>query len=528
MNKQLQLLLKNRFISQLKLNIFLSHRDKKRRRMHWMLLILFICLAIMGVVYSVGLAYGMYLLGLGEAIPALSFTITSILTLFFTLLKANGELFQFKEYETFITLPIKTSTIIMSRFFYLYFWNVLCSMLLMLSMGSVYIVYEHLQGWFYIFWLLSIFLIPLLTTTLVAILSSLIMFLAAKFRHASLICSALTSGLLLLLLSFSLLNNNMTSLDSLMDVEKIGNQLVTELYRAYPPAQLYNRVVVIGDIKLFSLYAGGILFFFWLFIKGLSFKYKQIHANLMSVKRKNNYQVTMMKQTTQVKALYFKELKRFFASAIYVTNNTIGLIIALIMSVSLFFYGKEAMVITLDIPQLEEMLSKLAPFILSLMITLSCTSCVSLSLEGKTVWCIQSLPILKKDIYKSKILVNLTFTLPTVMICATFLSYALQVTLFEGIVLFFIPIMYAFFSAVWGIWINYKFLNYSWESETQVVKQSIASMIGMLGGMFIVIITMLPIAFVTDIFYKIYCVFIIVALGFITSILYASQIKKRI
>lgn len=528
MNKPLRLLLKNRFISQLKLNVFTSHRDKKRLRMHWTLLILFICLAIMGITYSVGIAYGMHALGLGEAIPVLSFTIASILTLFFTLLKANGELFQFKEYETLVTLPIKTSTIVLSRFLYLYFWNLVCSIFLMLSMGSVYIVYEHPHGYFYIFWLLSIFLIPLLTTTIVAIISSLIMFLAAKFQHASFISSALTSCLVIFLFVFSLLDNNISSLDILKDLDEIGNQLVIELYQTYPPAQLYNRAVVNGNVGLFILCAVLIVSICWLFIKGLSFKYKQIHANLMSSKRKNNYQLTRMKQTTQLKALYFKELKRFFASAIYLINTTIGLIIAFILSVTLIFYGKEAMLITLDIPQLVGILPKIVPFILSLMITLSCTSCVSLSLEGNTVWCIQSLPIPKKEIYKSKILVNLTFTLPTAMICALLLSYALQVTIFEGVILFLIPTIFAFFSAVWGIFINYKFLNYHWESETQVVKQSIAAMLGMLGGMFIVMLTMIPVFFVADIFYKIYCLSLAVAIGLTTIVLYTSQIKKRL
>ena len=49
--------------------------------------------------------------------------------------------------------------------------------------------------------------------------------------------------------------------------------------------------------------------------------------------------------------------------------------------------------------------------------------------------------------------------------------------------MFVTPLAYVGFTCVWGIFINLKMPNFAWESEVTVIKQSMASMIGMLGAM---------------------------------------------
>ena len=50
-----------------------------------------------------------------------------------------------------------------------------------------------------------------------------------------------------------------------------------------------------------------------------------------------------------------------------------------------------------------------------------------------------------------------------------------------------LPLVYIVFSAVWGLFLNIKFPKFSWESETEVVKQSASVGISIL-GIFAVII----------------------------------------
>lgn len=50
------------------------------------------------------------------------------------------------------------------------------------------------------------------------------------------------------------------------------------------------------------------------------------------------------------------------------------------------------------------------------------------------------------------------------------------------------PLSFALFTAVAGIFIGNRMAYYDWQEETQLIKQSIMSLIGMLGGMLLILI----------------------------------------
>ncbi|MBW4081450.1 hypothetical protein [Paenibacillus sp. S150] len=81
-------------------------------------------------------------------------------------------------------------------------------------------------------------------------------------------------------------------------------------------------------------------------------------------------------------ALYKKELRRYFSSSVYVLNTGIGMILLLVMSISLLFVSPGKLGELAAIPQLSHGLGTLAPFLVSLFVTLSCTAPSSISLEG--------------------------------------------------------------------------------------------------------------------------------------------------
>ena len=71
---------------------------------------------LMLVFYAYMLSYGLGSMGMAEVIPSYGLAITGLITLFFTALKTNGVLFAYKEYDMVMSLPVKTSTVIASRF----------------------------------------------------------------------------------------------------------------------------------------------------------------------------------------------------------------------------------------------------------------------------------------------------------------------------------------------------------------------------------------------------------------------------
>ena len=116
------------------------------------------------------------------------------------------------------------------------------------------------------------------------------------------------------------------------------------------------------------------------------------------------------------------------------------------------------------------------------MISITSTTVCSISLEGKQWWIPLTMPVPTKLIFDSKILVNLTLSIPTSIITSTIVALTFDFNMAGYILLYVTPIVYCIFAAVVGITINAKLPQFNWNNEVVVVKQSIATLVGMLIG----------------------------------------------
>ena len=80
----------------------------------------------------------------------------------------------------------------------------------------------------------------------------------------------------------------------------------------------------------------------------------------------------------------------------------IGVLMSLMLAVASFFVSDADLKRMLGVQIPEQMLKGILPLILGALIMMTCTTSVSLSLEGKNLWILKSLPITKEEIYKGK------------------------------------------------------------------------------------------------------------------------------
>lgn len=516
-------LLKIHLMTQLGLNTFKYEKDKKKRLNKILISATITFLAIMLAIYCGGLAYGLVQIGAAEVIPVYALVISSILALVFTMFKANGELFAFKDYDLVMSLPIKVSTIIASRFLSLYLWNTVFTIIIMLPMGSVYGIYEKPAVIFYLMWLISLFTVSLIPTTIAAVFGAVITAVASKFKNANKVITILSFIVIIIISLFAVMMRNTDF--NINELQSIGAILSEQLMKVYPLAKIFNKAIVEVNVGAFFLFIGLSIAWYYIFIKVLSFKYKQINTSISTYHMRSNYTVGSMDRGNALGALYKKELKNFFSSTVYVTNIGMGVVMALIFSVVLVVVGPNKLMGYIGA---GDILNRIAAFIISAMISMTCTTCVALSLEGKNVWIIKSLPLTPKVIYDSKILVNLTLSIPTAVICAILMIIGLKPDLWNSILIVITPIIYSFFTAVWGIFINNRLGYYDWESETQVVKQSVGSMAGMFGAMIMAAIPAVFVGIVTVFDHRVVTSVVAIAMLVITSLLYKSECNRSI
>ena len=189
-----------------------------------------------------------------------------------------------------------------------------------------------------------------------------------------------------------------------------------------------------------------------------------------------------------------KELKQYFSCPAYVINTIIGPLMLLLFAGVLCFAPVET-IFGAEMTDAEAAsilsLIKIVPAFLVFPVIMTTASASSISLEGGRRYILKSAPLAKTDIYRAKVSVNLLLLLPAVVvswILFVIRAGALELDIFDILILLIMPASFSVFISYFGLWCNLRHQKYDWKNEIQVVKQSTAVLIVILGGMGICVI----------------------------------------
>ncbi len=462
------------------MNKFRYTKDEKAKNRYRLLGGVWIFLICMVFTYVGGLVYGLSYLGLSEIVPAYLVVIASLVIFAFGIFKAGNVIFGNKGYDILSSMPIKSSAIVVSRFLTMYVEDLILTLVIMLPGIAVYGVCHHPGAGFYLVALLGTLFVPAIPLVGSVVLGTLIMAISSRMKHKNMVQTVLMVALVVGILVSSFRMGNLTG-DFTLEMLTALAQTVGELME-----QLYLPAVWFGDAMSGYNLAGLLLFVavslgvmiltIWL----VSRSYHSIMRRLLTFSARHNYKIGEMKSRGLLKALYFREAKRYFSSSIYVTNTIVGPIVGCIMSVALCVVGMET--IQSVIPVAVD-ISGFVPFVFAAVFCMMTTTSTAISMEGKHFWVIQSLPIPAKVLLDSKILLNLSVMFPFYLVSEICLVIAMKPGLMQLVWLIFLPAMLMLLSVVWGITVNLKFHSFDWEKEEQVVKQSASAALGGFAGM---------------------------------------------
>ena len=494
MKNNVFLLYKILFVEQFKINDLKTKGYSKNKGRLYLMIGIVGVLSISLMIYAYMMGVSLSMMGLNSILPAYALVVSSFILFFITILKSNGMLFAFKDYEMLMSYPVKTSTIIFSRFLMMYILNFSLAFVVMLPMGIAYAQYNPVSAGFYFIWFVGILVTPLFPTTIAAIIGAVIVWGASKFRYSNILVTVFSMLLLIgILLSSVFAGKIDQSALSIDDMANVGMKIGDMINELYPLATLFAKAVNESDVLALGIFVTFSIIWFLVFLALLSFQYKKMNTAMLTHRRVSNYQLSNLGKNSPLQALYKKEFKRFFSSTVYVINVGVGVIMAFVFSISALFMPNDLILEIFPLENVDKLIETLIPFFICGIIGMSCTAAVSLSLEGKNIWILQSLPLHPKTIFCSKMLVNLTLLIPTALMSSILLSIRFASSLKSVILIVGIPLIYCFFVPAWGMFIDIKMGRYDWVSETAIIKQSANAIIGLLGSG---IIGLLPIVFV--------------------------------
>ena len=194
------------------------------------------------------------------------------------------------------------------------------------------------------------------------------------------------------------------------------------------------------------------------------------------------YRERTLKRQSADAALFKKELARFTASPNYMLNSGLGILLLPISGILLLWKG--GTVVSL----LNEVFTSQSGCAEVLLCTGVCAiasmndmATPSVSLEGKSLWLAQSLPVKPWQVLRAKLKVQLALTALPALVPLACMAFILPVTAALPLV-FAEALAYIAFSACLGLTLGVARANLTWTSELMPIKQSLAVTIALFGG----------------------------------------------
>lgn len=502
-------------------------KDKKKKQSFALLSVAYLLLLLMAIAYVGGLSYGYHYLGLGDIVPMYLYTILSLVMLVLSFFKAGSVLFTMKSYDIMVSLPVTKSAIIISRFVTMYVSNLLFSLIVMTPGLVIHILFAKPGSSFYLISLVAVLFAPMLPLTVSSVLGALIKGISSRMKRKNLAEIFLTVGLVVVIMAGSFRMGSKTEALDVEALKELIGTLTSALGNIFPPALWYHQALQ-GSILHLVILLGVPALIFLLFVRLLSGKFTEICTGLNATYAKHNYKLGELKAEHVLLSLFKKEMKLYFSSSLYVTNSGIGYILSVLLAGAVAVLGVESLTEFMEMPMFLPHVYKVLPFVLAMPLCMMSATASAISMEGKTFWQLQVLPVKAKDVYLAKLLWNLVVAAPFYLISVILLLIGAKPGLSDALHYFLLPLLLLLFCIVFGLACNLWFPKLNWENEAQAVKQGASVLVSMLGGVTAVIVPAVLIIALQPKSYAVYCFAVEAVILTITGILFYFVTRKEL
>jgi len=423
-------------------------------------------------------------LGLIEILLVYGFIYSTSLAMMFVLFRANGYLFNYKDYEILGPLPIKTRTVILAKVTVMLTFIYLSIIMFLGPIAFSYFYHSGFDTLSLILFIVASFTVPLIPTIIFSFISLLIARVTSKFRKSNLVNIILLFGVFIGIMYLSF------SLNSVGGTNPLLNQraFMESLSKYYPPIKWFIEAVNDHNFVSLLLLLGTNAILFTGFILGIQkLVISTNQRGLSKVTRKNNKAV-VSKSRSMIASIAMKESRTFFSIPIYALNVGFGVVLMFVLGIASLFFTDEIQ------SYLSQFIGTGLDFELVILIligfclTTVCSTAMSLSLEGKHFSTLKSLPIKPQTVMYGKMLFNVLLGLPVALITIFLLSYSAQIELIRLFLMMIFTISLSLVITVYGSVVNLFFPKFDFRNPAVVVKQSAAAIIGIFGGFSILVI----------------------------------------
>ena len=419
--------------------------------------------------------------------------VSVVLNLFIGIFWGSGLLLSDKNVEAKLALPIPMLYISLSKLCILYILQLFLNSFLLFPMVHLYRIAAETSPLYYFAMAVVVLLLPVIPSLLGTILGTGIYYIMHKLSILRPRLKTVAAVIILfaylayIFLRFSAVPRGST------------NTILIPLFSG--KGLLDKAIQSIVSLQGFSfiLYLSGVLLLGYLMSRLICSIFRHWYCDLSRNTKSTSLQgAYSFKHKGIVGALVARERHRYFSIPVYVINTASGYMMATVFVVF-------AVVIKGDVASQIDQFGKLFQvpsasvevlytYVLTILLSLSCTTFPSISMEGKNMELVKSMPITAFEFIKAKILFHLSLSIPITLVLNTALAFGLHLQWTAILSGYLLPLVFSAFIGVAGCIANLLFPNFDWENATYIVKRSIPAILNALismalscGGFYILI-----------------------------------------
>lgn len=461
-----------------------SKTSKSRLKTVLFALLMLYCVGCFVVLFGMLFAYlaePFALLGLGWFYFTFAGIIAFTLMFFGSVFTTKSQLYEARDNELLLAMPIPPGTVLASRMIVLYLMNLFFELIVLLPAGVFWWLKCTLTPLgITVFFLLLLFL-PMLALALSALCGWLIALISARFRNKTFFTVLFTMLFLgFYWFGYSKINTYLNLL--LQHSEEIAGKV-----QGFSPLYWYGSAI--ADANLLYLLLSCLLcaapfllvciILSKTFLKTVTTKRGFAHIH---------YQQKDLKTSSVSGTLLRREFTRLLHCSAYIINAGLGVLFLVVGGVMLLVKQDMVQMLLTLLPEVSGMIAPIAALALSMMIGMVLFTAPSISLEGKTLWILRTLPIPTKTVLRAKLNLHIIITLPAALFAAVCLILCFELAVADSVCLLLCALLFTLWSAEIGLAFNLRHPTLDWISETQAVKSGIGVLFTMLANFVMVLI----------------------------------------
>lgn len=444
-------------------------------------LMLILCGAFFGMAILLG---DLITAGLPWLYYALMGMISIALGTFGSVFNTFSTLYMAKDNELLLAMPIPPSKILTTRMTLVYGLSLLYS-------GTVWLP-AIVYSWIFaspsvlsvIFGILLLFIIALFVTVLTCVLGWVVALVAVRVKKKSFVTVVLS------LVFFGLYYFVCFRMSDFMNAlvnnsEAVGQGIKTWGNFLYQMGQAAN-----GNILSMVIFTGITLALFALCFYVLSRSFTRIVTKTPATS-KVTVKATVAKAQDVKSALLKRELKRFTSSATYMLNCGLGIVILPILAVVALIKRTDLQGVLAALSEMAPEIAPLVPLIMPaavcMIVAINVISTPSISLEGKNLWVLRTMPVSGRDVLDAKLKLHVLLNSIPAALTTVVLGWCINADIATIVLMAVFTWVFVWFTGALGLILGLRRPNFNWTTETMPIKQSLNVLLSWLAGWVLII-----------------------------------------